>query len=116
MALPDLNGTWSFLGLATPDPTLPFIGFNYSLDPSLFPSTTTGHTFQYEVSAQGGCAGSAPSIVQMQVTIEETPSAGTLPVNPIQICLDGTAIDLNFFIQFQLQLPFMHTTKSIIQD
>ena len=94
---PDLNGTWSFLGAGNPDPTLPFIGFNYFLDPSLFSSTTTGHTFQYEVSAQGGCAGSAPSIVQMQVTIEQTPTAGTLPANPIELCLNTiTPINLNF--------------------
>ena len=94
---PDLNGTWSYLGTGNPDPTLPFIGFNYSLDPSLFPSTTTGHTFQYEVSGQGGCTGSAPSVVQMQVTIEDTPSAGTLPTNPIELCLNTiTPINLNF--------------------
>ena len=55
---PDLNGTWSFLELVqTPDPTLPFIGFNYTLDPAIFPATATGtyHTFQYEVSPVPGC-------------------------------------------------------------
>jgi gliding motility-associated-like protein len=92
---PDLNGTWSFLGAGTPDPTLPFIGFNYTLDPALFPATAIGtfHTFQYVVSPEPGCP--TPSINTILVSIEDAPTAGILPVNSIQICLDGTVIDLN---------------------
>ena len=80
----------AILELVTPDPTLPFIGFNYSLDPSLFPTTTTGHTFRYEVSGQGGCTGS--DYVEMNVTIEDAPNAGTLPIDTIKICLDVPSI------------------------
>ena len=95
---PDLNGTWSFLGAGNPDPTLPFTGFNYSLDPGLFPSTPPGvyHTFQYQVSPQPGCP--SASTVLIQVAIEDAPSAGILPTNPIEICLNTTTttpIDLN---------------------
>lgn len=92
---PDLNGTWSFLGVPIPFSGLPFNGFNYMLDPALFPTTATGvyHTFQYEVSPLPGCP--TASISQIQVAIEDAPSAGILPANPIQICLDGTFIDLN---------------------
>ena len=36
-----------------------------------------------------------PSIIQILVAIEDAPTAGILPVNSIQICLDGTVIDLN---------------------
>jgi gliding motility-associated-like protein len=91
---PDLNGIWSFIGV-NPDPSLPFNGLNYVLDPSIFPTTSVGtyHTFQYEVSPQPGCISS--SAIQIQVAIEDAPTAGILPANPIKICLDGTTIDLN---------------------
>ena len=90
---PDLNGTWSYLGTGTPDPTLPFIGFNYTLDPALFPATAIGtfHTFQYVVSPEPGCP--TPSINTILVSIEDAPTAGILPVN--SHFLDGTVIDLN---------------------
>jgi hypothetical protein len=92
---PDLNGTWSFLGAGSPDPTLPFIGFNYTLDPALFPATAIGtfHTFQYEVSPLPGCP--TPSINTILVSIEDAPNAGILPTSALKICLDGTTVDLN---------------------
>ena len=101
---PDLNGTWTFLGTGTPDPTLPFIGFNYLLDPILFTTTAVGsyHTFEYYVAGQNGCTGQNSSAF-IQAAILDAPHAGTLPVDTLKICLDllsatgatTTPIDLN---------------------
>ncbi|MFT4903025.1 MAG: hypothetical protein ACI84S_000730 [Thalassomonas sp.] len=102
---PDLNGTWSFLGAGNPDPNLPFAGFNYILDPSIFPATAIGayHTFQYVVSPLAGCP--LPGTSTILVAIEDSPNAGTLPANPIEICLDGTTIDLNSLFNSTVSCP-----------
>jgi gliding motility-associated-like protein len=100
---PDLNGTWKFLGTGNPDPTLPFIGFNYLLDPTLFPTTPIGsyHIFEYSVAGQNGCTGTSSAFIS--AAILDAPHAGTLPVDTLKICLDlpsitgatTTPIDLN---------------------
>ena len=102
---PDLNGTWSFLGAPNILYGLPFAGFNYILDPAVFPATAIGayHTFQYEVSPLPGCP--TASTIQILVAIEDAPNAGTLPASSIDICLDGTAIDLNSLFNSTLSCP-----------
>ena len=102
---PNLNGTWSFLGIPNALYGLPFSGFNYILDPAIFPATAIGsyHTFEYTVSPLPGCP--LPAATPILVAIEDAPSAGVLPTTSIKTCLDGTAIDLNSLFNSTLSCP-----------
>ena len=87
---PNLNGVWSDAGGGNPDPTLPFNGFNYSLDPAILP--VGNFLYQYTVNPLPGCP--TPDFVQTTVIIEAAPTAGTLP-SSFSICSYSLPLDLN---------------------
>ena len=93
LSAPDVNGTWTYLGVTPAGSNLPFTGFNYSLDPSIFPVGLNG--FQYQVSTVAGCP--APIASQLSINITSAPYAGVLPSNGPDLCMNGPNIpfDLN---------------------
>ncbi len=93
LSAPDVNGTWTYLGLTPGGSNLPFIGYNYLLDPSIFPVGL--NLFQYQVSTVAGCPTPSPS--QVSINITGAPYAGVLPANGPDLCMNGSNIpfDLN---------------------
>ena len=88
---PDLNGVWSDAGGGNPDPTLPFNGYNYSLDPAILPAGN--YLYQYTVNPPAGCF--TNDFIQTTVVVTAAPTAGILPSTPISLCKNGSPINLN---------------------
>ena len=90
---PDQNGTWDYLGV-TPvgiAGTLPFNGFQYSLDPGN--CGFGNHIFQYQLPTVSGCPTPSPTLININIT--SAPDAGVLPNNIPPICINDPSLPLN---------------------
>ena len=99
---PNQNGTWTYLGVPPVGiaSTLPFNGFQYSLNPSNLGvpvGQSANFIFQYQAPTINGCPAPTPAQITLDVTY--APDAGNLPSVIPPMCINdpvfNTGLNLN---------------------